>query len=221
MRDFEAQLDVLADHEVLGLDAALDRLTEGDASPSVVLTFDDGFRDVYEHAWPRLRAAGLPFTLYLATGFIGGTMHWDGSTAKAAGPALNWSQLAEMAASGLMTLGAHTHDHVRPERLDIDQLERCDAVLENRLGVRPRHFTYPWGVRVPRMEGELRHRYRSTSTGELGRNQPGCDLTALRRVPVRQTDPIEFFRAKLSGGLWPERTYARLVSLAKAGGLSA
>ncbi|GAA3180999.1 hypothetical protein GCM10010531_38980 [Blastococcus jejuensis] len=217
--DFEAQLDALAAHDVIGLDAALDRLERGDSSPSVVLTFDDGFRDVYENAWPRLRDAEMPFTVYLASAFVGGTMHWDGSTAKAAGPALEWPHLEEMAASGLMTIGAHTHHHVRPEHLTVDELELCDATIESELGQRPRHFTYPWGVPVPAMEVELRQRYRSASTGELGRNLPGVDFARLRRIPVRRTDPPGFFRAKLRGSLIPERVYGRVVAAAKAGGL--
>jgi peptidoglycan/xylan/chitin deacetylase (PgdA/CDA1 family) len=217
--DFEAQLDVLSRHDVLSLDDALDRLERGDASPSVVLNIDDGFQDTYVNAWPRLSQAGLPFTLYLATAFIGGTMHWEGSTAKAPGPALTWEQVEKMAASGLMTVGAHTHHHVRPERLTVDELELCDAAIESHLGHRPRHFTYPWGLPAPHMEDELRRRYRSTSVGQLGRNLPGADFTWLRRVPVRRTDPIGFFRAKLRGELWPERAYSAVVSAAKAGGL--
>jgi peptidoglycan/xylan/chitin deacetylase (PgdA/CDA1 family) len=186
-----------------------------------VLTFDDGFRDVYEHAWPRLRDAGLPMTLYLATAFIGGTMHWDGSTAKAAGPALTWEQIEAMAASRLVTVGAHTHSHVPPAGLTVDELDRCDAEIDFRLGSRPRHFAYPWGVPVPAMEPELRRRYRSSCTGRLGRNLPGADFARLRRVPVRRTDPIGFFRAKLGGSLGPERAYAGLVATAKRSGLRA
>jgi peptidoglycan/xylan/chitin deacetylase (PgdA/CDA1 family) len=217
--DFEAQLDELSRHDVLGLDAALDRLDRADDTPSVVLTFDDGFRDVHENAWPRLRDAGLPFTLFLATAFVGGTMHWDGSTAKAAGPALDWDQIEEMDSSGLMTVGAHTHHHVRPECLTVEELELCDATVESRLGRRPQHFAYPWGVRVPAVEQELRGRYRSASTAELGRNLPGVDAARLRRVPVRRTDPIGFFRAKFRGSLVPERAYAHLVATAKRSGL--
>jgi peptidoglycan/xylan/chitin deacetylase (PgdA/CDA1 family) len=217
--DFEAQLDELSGHDVLSLDAALDRLDGGDGSPSVVLTFDDGFRDVYDNAWPRLRASGLPFTLFLATAFVGGTMHWDGSTARAAGPALDWGQIERMASSGLATVGAHTHHHVRPERLTVDELEECDATIESRLGRRPRHFTYPWGIPVPSVEGELRRRYRSASTGRVGRNVPGVDFARLCRVPVRRTDPIRFFQAKFRGSLVPERAYGQVVAAAKLSGL--
>jgi peptidoglycan/xylan/chitin deacetylase (PgdA/CDA1 family) len=221
VHDFERQVDEFVRHDVVALDEALDRLEGGDRAPSVVLTFDDGFSEVYEHAWPRLRAARLPFTLYLATAFIGGTMHWDGSTAKAAGPALDWDQIDELVSSGLVTVGAHTHHHVRPECLTVDELELCDAAIDTRLGFRPRHFTYPWGVPVPALEDELRRRYRSAITGMLGRNQPGADFSRLRRVPVRRTDPIGFFRAKLRGSLVPERAYAGLVGAAKRGGLRA
>jgi peptidoglycan/xylan/chitin deacetylase (PgdA/CDA1 family) len=219
--EFEAQLNALDGHDVVSLDEALDRLDAGARSSGVVLTFDDGFADVHANAWPLLRERGVPFTLYLATGYVGATMHWDGSTAKAAGPALTWDQVEEMAASGLCTVANHTHMHVRPERLSEAELDGCDAAVEQRIGVRPRHFAYPWGIPVPAMEPELRARYRSAVTGELGRNLPGTDPMRLRRVPVRRTDPIEFFRAKLTGRLGPERSYAALVSLAKKAGAHA
>jgi peptidoglycan/xylan/chitin deacetylase (PgdA/CDA1 family) len=38
---------------------------------AVALTFDDGFRSVYENAWPQLQARGLPATCFLATSAIG------------------------------------------------------------------------------------------------------------------------------------------------------
>jgi peptidoglycan/xylan/chitin deacetylase (PgdA/CDA1 family) len=218
--EFRRQLDVLAAHDVLPLDAALDRLDKADAAPSVVLTFDDGFADVHEHAWPLLLDRRIPFTLYLASAFVGGTMHWDGSTAKAAGPALDWPQLEEMLASGLMTLGNHTHRHVRPEALSAVELDECDETVVQRLGVRPAHFAYPWGIPVPAMTSDLRSRFRSACTGRLGRNLPGGDPMLLHRVPVRRTDPTTFFAAKLRG-LGAERAYAGIVRGAKVLGARA
>lgn len=216
-RAFAAQLDALDGHDVVTLDAALDRLDAGDRRPSVVLTFDDGFADVYEHAWPALRDHRLPFTLYLAAGHVGGTMHWEGSTAKEAGTGLTWDQLAEMAGSGLCTVGNHTFSHPRPPHLTPDELDRCSAAVEEHLGpeARPRHFAYTWGIDVPWMHQALRARFRSAATGRLGRNLPGGDPMALRRIPVRRSDPIEFFRAKLVGRLGPERAYGAAVTVAK------
>ena len=132
---------------------------------------------------------------------------------------MSWAQLGEMLESGLCTLGNHTHDHVRPEALTEDQLDACTSAVQENLGVTPHHFTYPWGIPVPRMEPALKARFRSASTGHLGRN--GCDIDRmrLRRLPVRRTDPDRFFASKLNGDLGPERSYARLVRLGKGLGL--
>ncbi|MGH8893773.1 MAG: polysaccharide deacetylase family protein [Actinomycetes bacterium] len=220
--DFAAQLDALQGRGVVPIDEAVTRLERGDERSSFVVTFDDGFRDVYDNAWPLLRSSCIPFTIYLATAFIGDTMHWDGSTAKDTGaPALTWEQLSEMVESGLCTVGNHTHTHVRPELLSDDELDKCTADIEGRLGVTPRHFAYTWGVPVPALERSLRPRFRSAATGELGRNLPGDDPLRLRRIPVRQSDPIAFFRAKLEGGLLPERAYGTLVAAAKRAGARA
>lgn len=215
---FERQLDLLAQHDVVSLDAALDRLDAGDPRPSVVLTFDDGFDDVYANAWPLLRERQLPFTIYLATAYLGQTMRWEGATAKGSpGRGLSWDQVRRMQDSGLLTLGSHTHHHVRPEHLTEAELDACSDAIFARCGVRPHHFTYPWGIPVPAMEDALRARFRSASTGEVGRNLPGQDLMRLNRVPVRRTDPEDFFRAKLTGDLRAERAYGSLVGAAKTG----
>ena len=220
--DFAQQVRLLREFPVVGLDTAVDRLEQGDGAPSVVLTFDDGFADVHANAWPLLREAHMPFTVYAATGFLGATMHWEGSTARDTGaPALTWDQLREMVDSGLCTVANHTHDHVRPEVLDADQLDRCSEALERHLGVVPRHFAYTWGIPVPAMEPALRARFRSAATGELGRTRPGEDLHRLRRIPVRGSDPLPFFAAKLRGSLLPERAYAGIVGAAKRAGARA
>lgn len=214
--DFDRQLDALDGHRVVALGDAVAALERGESSPNVVLTFDDGFREVFDQAWPRLRERGLPFTLYLATSYIGGTMHWPGSTARdTSALGLNWLQIEEMVSSGLCTLGNHTHRHVPPQRLNEYELDECTAFVEELVGVTPEHFAYPWGQRVPLMEPALRERFRSAATGEIGRNAPGTDPMLLRRIPVRGSDPIEFFESKLSGGLVAERLYGMTVSAAK------
>ena len=222
LQEFEAQVDLLADAPVVPLGEAVVRLRSGDARPSVVLTFDDGFADVYTGAWPLLRERGLPFTVYLATKFVGRTMHWEGSTARDTGaPALSWDQLAEMVGTGLCSVGNHTHSHVRPEDLDEAELELCSTAVLGGLGVVPEHFAYPWGLPVARMDGAVRNRFRSAVTGQLGRNLPGGDPMRLNRIPVRGSDPLPFFAAKLFGSLAPERAYAAMVGVAKRAGVPA
>lgn len=219
---FEQQLDVLAGHDVVSLDDALDALDRGSHRPRVVLTFDDGFADVHRHAWPLLAARGVPFTIYLATAYMDAPMRWEGATARGeAGRGLAWDQIRELHASGLCTVGNHTHTHVPPEQLDDAELDRCTETLRERLGVVPRHFAYPWGIPAPAMMPALRRRFRSAVTGTVGRNTPATDRMLLRRVPVRASDPIDFFAAKLTGSLVPERSYSALVATAKRFGASA
>lgn len=215
---FADQVALLRDHRVVSLDQALDELEAGDDSPKVVVTFDDGFRSVHEVAFPLLSEAELPFTIFLATSFMGAPMRWEGAAGEGTGVGLTWDQLRELADSELVTIGNHTHRHVRPERLSEEELEACSAAIEGQLGVTPRHFAYPWGVRVPSAEPWLRERFRSAATGEVGRNHPGDDPLRLRRVPVRASDPLPFFEAKLTGRLLPERIYGRLVAVAKTMG---
>lgn len=215
---FEAQMESLAssDCDVVSLDAALDRLAAGDDRPTVVLTFDDGFADVHEAAWPLLVERGWAFTVYLATAHVGGAMTWEGATGDASGRGLTWDQLSEMAESGLCTVANHTHTHCLPELLSAAELDRCSDAIESHLGVRPRHFAFPWGVDVAAMRPELAARFRSAATGNVGRNRAGVDPLSLRRVPVRGSDPIGFFRAKVAGSLGPEHAYGTAVAAAKA-----
>lgn len=72
---FEAQLDALhrAGFEVVSLARALQILSgERQSRRDVaVVTFDDGYGDVYAHAFPILRRRGQSATIYLASGCIG------------------------------------------------------------------------------------------------------------------------------------------------------
>jgi peptidoglycan/xylan/chitin deacetylase (PgdA/CDA1 family) len=56
--------------DLVSIDEVWRRLVERDYSrPFVALTFDDGYRDNLEHAWPVLKRHGVPFALYVATSF--------------------------------------------------------------------------------------------------------------------------------------------------------
>ncbi|MGB2710613.1 MAG: polysaccharide deacetylase family protein, partial [Conexibacter sp.] len=67
---FDAQLTFLARHaEVVGPDD-LPALAAGRRGRRVLLTFDDGYRDNHEIAYPLLRRHGLQATFFLATGFL-------------------------------------------------------------------------------------------------------------------------------------------------------
>ncbi len=69
-------------YRVLPLDEVIDCLERGEQVPSrsVLITFDDAYRDFYDNAWPILRSLELPATLFVPTAYLDGTLRcfwWD------------------------------------------------------------------------------------------------------------------------------------------------
>jgi hypothetical protein len=95
--------------------------------------------------------------------------------------------------------------HGPPAELTDDELDACTAAIESGTGVTRATSLARGRVPVSAMEPALRSRLRSAVMGEVGRNRAGADAHRSRRIPVRATDPSEFFAAKLSGRLLPER----------------
>lgn len=60
------------DLDVITLDEAMERLASGQGKRFVCFTFDDGYRDNFQYAYPMFKARGLPFTLYVPTNYPDG-----------------------------------------------------------------------------------------------------------------------------------------------------
>src|SRR5262249_40077439 len=71
---FEKHVDCLASHfRMVGLDEIGDRLASGEPfdEPVAAITFDDGYRDVYENAYPVLQRRGMRAAMFVVTGLVG------------------------------------------------------------------------------------------------------------------------------------------------------
>jgi peptidoglycan/xylan/chitin deacetylase (PgdA/CDA1 family) len=202
---FERQLQTLVERDrVITLDQAL----AGDGG-GVVVTVDDGYRDFHDAVLPLLVRYHVPAVLYLATGLVAGE--------EQAGPeALTWSQLAEAVATGLVTVGAHTHGHTdlsrAPEPACHQEMARCKGLVEERLGVACRHFAYPWAVASPAADRVARRLFDSAALDAWRVNRAGAtDPFRLGRTPVLASDGLGFFRAKVQGRLDGEALAYRLL----------
>lgn len=127
-----------------------DLLQLSDDVDAVALTFDDGFRNFAEHAYPLLAEHGLPSTVFAVTDHVGGTNAWGGSPDPGVPllPLLSWDELARLQEAGVM-LGAHTRRHRHLSALGDDELtdEIAGAaeIMRRNTGRRPRGFAYPYG----------------------------------------------------------------------------
>ncbi len=105
---------------------------------TVAITIDDAYRTIYDVAWPKLRRAGLPFTIFISTAFV------DGGRSDY----LTWDQLRELAAAGV-TIGAHTAQHLHlPTLSNVEiayEIDRAHSRFVAELGFKPMLFAYPYG----------------------------------------------------------------------------
>jgi len=76
---FRGQMEYLSRHfNLVSLDQLISRqFSAADKRCSVAITFDDGYRDNYVHAFPILKQMGIPATIFLTTGYIeSGRLPW-------------------------------------------------------------------------------------------------------------------------------------------------
>lgn len=207
---FTAQLDWLqAKGRIVALEEAVKPGAEI-GQRDFVLTFDDGYLSLYESAFPVLRERRLPFTLYLTTEPV-----VDQSSLAPRYRPLQWEHIHEMAESGLMTIGSHTHRHrdLRGLAEDeiADELETSDSLIRRHLGLTPRHFAYPKGYWDETAERLIRERYATAALGAGPPIRPEDDPHRLHRLPVQRSDGMFFFKRKMLRGMRLEETARKLV----------
>lgn len=114
----------------------------------VCLTFDDGYRDNYDIAYPLLKSLGVPFTVYVTTGFIDNRLRMWWYPSEQLG--ITTDELKVLAADPLCTIGAHTVSHPRLDTLTTDaqrlEITTSRQRLEELLQKPVRHFSYPHGA---------------------------------------------------------------------------
>ena len=143
---FEHHIDEMktGGYTVLPLTEIVSALKEGRKLPpkTIAITVDDAYLSVYTEAWPRLKKAGFPFTLFVATEAVERASHGTYSRY------MTWSQLKEMKDAGV-EIGHHTvtHRHMPDADVATNQTEINDAFAkyERELNMRPTLFAYPYG----------------------------------------------------------------------------
>ena len=114
----------------------------------VILTFDDGYQKLYEHAIPVLREVDFSATLFVITDYIGKMNTWDVNLGGFKFSHLNWSEIREIQSMGF-EIGSHTvsHPHLTwLKETDIRfELEASRKSLEDGLGSEVETVSFPFG----------------------------------------------------------------------------
>jgi peptidoglycan/xylan/chitin deacetylase (PgdA/CDA1 family) len=223
-RLFDTQLDWLSDHGYRPCSAAdfadwflgLKALPPG----SVLITFDDGYAGLHEHALPRLSARQWPAAVFLLSGLIGQRDHWaaDQSGTRGAHALLDRGQIAEMMLHGF-EFHSHTRTHADLTTLDDAELQaqvsgsRQD--LQDLLGTNVDSFAYPFGRGDDRVRRAVEAAgYRLAFSVRSGFNRSGADRLAVRRLDITGEDTRARFGRKLAMGSNDGSLSARLRYLA-------
>jgi peptidoglycan/xylan/chitin deacetylase (PgdA/CDA1 family) len=281
-REFRKQLAFLAGHyNVVHLEDVVRAATDGASLPPrpAVITMDDGYRSIYEVAYPLLKEFRAPAAVFLATKFVNQreylwtdrveyavnhaepgaldvnvgndrirleladtqsrmaadrairsafkrlpqdavSRHVDAlersakrslsadGNAEAIYQPLEWNEIREMAESGLVSFGAHSHSHVILTRCTeqdaADELRTSRRIIEDRLGRRCDLFCYPNGRR-----GDF-----NSSTKRLVKESGySCALTTVYGMNPARPDVYELKRYNLGKRLIPGEIEVRLAGL--------
>lgn len=147
---FERQMWMLNKLGIQGVSVTegLRRLQSGDASRSVVITFDDGYADNLQYAAPILAHQGFSSTCYVVSNYIGSYNTWDAETLRVRKPLMRDSQLQSWLNYG-MEIGSHSRSHPRLDLLTSEeQLVEIVASRDQLRSITGReidHFCYPYG----------------------------------------------------------------------------
>jgi len=199
---FNAQMDYLArsGYRVLTLKELGAFIAGREPVPkkSVVITIDDGYRATYDIAFPVLKKYGFHATVFLYSDFVG------------AGDALNYAQMKELSASGLIEIQPHSKTHANltlrlPDENDARYRERLRRevdvpvdVIRERLATPSYAYAYPYGD-VNDTVADLLSRKGITLglTVTPGGNPFFAYPYMLRRSMIFGNEDLETFKAKL------------------------
>lgn len=147
------------------------------AGKPVIITFDDGYQDVFDNAVAQLLHNGFRATFYLIVDKIGQPGY------------LSWSEVEVIDRLG-MNIGSHTLTHADLRAVDErrlhDEIVESEVRLEQRLGHAVSDFCYPYGGYTQQVEQAVRQSgYATSVTTKQGIAGPEYGLFELPRLRMR------------------------------------
>ena len=209
-RRFADQLDYLSRrYNIISLRDYLSARAEGRQLPdySLVLTFDDGFRNFLSVALPLLVARGIPATVFLITGNAdhqpesNSDNSWRPEDDQSY---LSWAEARRIKDNYDIDFGSHTCSHSPLLSLSAEEMirelgESRDELSRN-LSIEKPALSYPKGERSQMLADQARHQgYCCAVTTDRGANEADHDLYTLGRTLVGDDDDRASLAVRVSG----------------------
>ena len=186
--EFEKQMHYLYEKQfsVLYLEEAM-AMVKNNTLPkkAVVITFDDGYGDNYENAFPILKEYTFPATIFINTEMVGkNTKGRSGTNFNL----LTKEQIKEMHNSGLIRFGSHAKNHVKLSKISLPEVEKelveSKQILASLTGSPIQTFAYPFGDYNAQVQHIAKQNYSLSCTVEKGRVNTTSLLSALPRNAI-------------------------------------
>ena len=193
--DFARQIACIAESGYRGIslrEAVAHREANGNwPNQSVVITFDDGFKNFYDVAMPVLAHHGYTATVFIVSGYMGRRNEWEvPPTGLGLREILTWPQVIDLSANGI-EIGSHTRTHPDMRRLSKaeaqHEIEGSRKDIEDRIGKQVASFAYPFGHANPISREYVKREFQAACTtvlkranGESPHNLPRIDMYYMR-----------------------------------------
>jgi len=209
-QSFSSHMHALAraGYQAIGIDALVEWLEGGPALPegAFLLTFDDGFCGVRDHALPILERLKWPCTVFLVSDLIGGQDVWTRKSNPSGQtyPLLDANEIRDMQGRSC-SFHSHTRSHASLPTLDddelADQLSGSRHALSQLLGHDVAYLAYPYGHLDERVEAATRAAgYRAAFATQPGFNRGDVNRLRIRRLDVFGTDTPAMLLRKIRFG---------------------
>ena len=185
----------------------------------IIITFDDGYEDIYTYVLPVMEKYEFPFAIFPIVDYIGKYNDWDfviGQKTKH----LSKEQLLKLSKNKLVTIGSHSLNHLDLIRVSYgiakNEIEKSKKKLEKITGKSVDIFSYPFGKQNERVRKITKESgYKMALSYYKGVKEE--DQFAIPRTGVYVIDTITDFKIKLQRYIpilsWYEDLKGRTINL--------
>jgi len=197
--NFSKQMTFLnkSGYRVISLNDLVEGITAGKkfTPGTVVITFDDGYKNNYLDAFPVLAKYDMPATIFLITNYINEKPDY-----------VTWDQVRLMTSKGI-SFGGHTRNNVylpsvKDAKSLVNEVAGPKKDIEAKTDAKAEYFCYPTGGFNEKVKLAVKEAgYKGACSTNRGTDRFNVDVYELTRVKVTNSDMTKpfHFRAKLSG----------------------